>query len=194
MAVVFDIDVDLPVGTDIRRLFPSAVPASRVDKDELVKHPCGHYFENIAVDHLTGLAAIPHKEAGDMGYTKIDFLHLSLLNAFETKTEFRKACRKEPDWNLLKDRAIVAQLFQIKNHYDTIQKVSPKSVQELADIVALIRPDKRHLLNDYVRNRQKIRPMLYRSLDDDKSAFRKGHSIAYSVTIVAQLNLLAGLR
>ena len=189
----FDIDIDLPVGTDIRRLFPTSIPASRVDKNELVKHPCGHYFENIAIDPLTGLAAIPHKEAIEFGYTKIDFLHLSLLNAFESKAEFRKACRKEPDWNLLKDRAIVAQLFQIKNHYDTIQKVSPKSVLELADIVALIRPDKRHLLNDYVRNKQKVRPMLYRSHDDDKSAFRRGHSLAYSITIVAQLNLIEKL-
>lgn len=186
----FDIDLDLPPGTDIRRLFPTAVPASRVDKDELVKHPCGHYFENIAVDQLTGLAAIPHKEAADVGYTKIDFLHLSLLSAFETKTEFRKACNKEPDWSLLKRQDIVSQLFQIKNHYDTVQKVKPKSVQELADIVALIRPDKRHLLNDYLRNREKVRPMLYRSRDDDKSAFRKGHAVAYAVTIVAQLNAL----
>jgi hypothetical protein len=186
-----DIDIDLPVGTDIRRLFPSAVPASRVDKDELVKHPCGHYFEDIAIDHLTGLAAIPHKEATAVGYMKIDFLHLSLLNAFKSKTEFRKACRKEPNWKLLKDRDIVSQLFQIKNHYDTIQKVSPQSVQELADIVALIRPDKRHLLSDYIRNKQKVRPMLYRSQEDDKSAFRKGHAVAYAVTIVAQLNLLS---
>lgn len=188
-----DIDIDLPPGTDIRKLFPTSIPASRVDKDELIKHPCGHYFENIAVDALTGFAAVPHKEATELGYTKIDFLHLSLLSAFETKTEFRKACRKEPDWTLLKDREIVAQLFQIKNHYDTIQKVSPKSVEELADIVALIRPDKRHLLNDYIRNKQKVRPMLYRSRDDDKSAFRKGHAIAYAVTIVAQLNLLGGV-
>lgn len=186
----FDIDLDIPIGTDIRRLFPSAIPASRVEKNELTKHPCGHYFENIAVDALTGLAAIPHKEAADLGYTKVDFLHLSLLSAFKTKTEFRKACRKEPNWALFKDQDVVAQLFQIKNHYDLIQKVSPRSVQELADIVALIRPDKRYLLNDYLRNKQKVRPMLYRSQDDDKSAFRAGHALAYSVTIVAQLNLI----
>jgi hypothetical protein len=187
-----DIDLDLPTGTDIRQLFPTCIPASRVDDEsELVKHPCGYYFENIAIDPLTQLAAIPHKEAGDIGYTKIDFLSLSLLNAFDTKTDFRKACRKQPNWTLLTDRSIVAQLFQVKNHYDLIQKISPTSVQELADAVALIRPDKRLLLNDYLRNRQKIRPMLYRSLTDDKSAFRKGHAISCAITIVAQLNLLS---
>jgi len=187
----FDIDIDIPIGTDLRRLFPTAIPASRVDKDELVKHPCGHYFENIAVDALTGLAAIPHKEAAELGFTKVDFLHLSLLGEFKTKNEFRRACRKKPDWSLLERMDIVSQLFQIKNHYDLIQKISPKSIQELADIVALIRPDKRYLLNDYIRNKEKVRPMLYRSHDDDKSAFRKGHALSYAVTIVAQLNLLS---
>jgi Bacterial DNA polymerase III alpha subunit finger domain len=186
----FDIDVDIPVGTDIRRLFPSSIPASRVDKNELVKHPCGHYFENIAVDQLTGLAAVPHKEAAEIGYTKVDFLHLSLLNGFKTKTALRRACRKQPDWTLLQRRDVVEQLFQIKNHFDTVQRVKPTSIQELADVIALIRPDKRHLLPDYIRNKQKVRPMLYRSHDDDKSAFRAGHSLAYSVTIVAQLNTL----
>lgn len=186
-----DIDIDIPIGTDIRRLFPSSIPASRVDKNELVKHPCGHYFENIAVDELTGLAAIPHKEAAEIGYTKVDFLHLSLLGTFKTKTALRRACRKEPDWTLLQRRDVVEQLFQIKNHFDTIQKVKPTCIEELADVIALIRPDKRHLLHDYIRNKQKVRPMLYRSQDDDKSAFRRGHSTSYAVTIVAQLNQIA---
>lgn len=190
MKIQADIDIDIPVGTDIAQLFPTAVPASRVHDNNLTKHPCGYYFENIAIDVLTGLAAIPHKEAEQNGYTKVDFLHLTLLSDFKSKAEFRKACNEEPDWDMLKYRTIVDQLFQIKNHFDLVQKISPRCVQELADIIALIRPNKRHLLGDYLKNKEKIRPLLYRTQGDDKSAFRKSHSVAYSVTIIAQLNLL----
>lgn len=185
-----DIDIDVSPDTDIKKLFPKAVAASRVNDGELVQHPCGYYFENIPVDKLTTHAAIPHKQAAEIGYTKIDFLHLSLLNQFKSKAEFRKACRKQPDWSMLRNKEIVSQLFQIRNSFDIVLKISPTSIQELADTIALIRPDKRHLLNDYLRNKKAVRPLLYRSAKDDKSAFRMGHSLAYSVTIVAQLNYL----
>ena len=91
---------------------------------------------------------------------------------------------------MLRDKDVVSQLFQIRNSFDIVSKIGPTSIQELADVIALIRPDKRHLINDYIRNKDKIRPMLYRSATDDKSAFRKGHSISYAITIVAQLNLI----
>ena len=186
--MAFDIDIDVAPNTDIAALFPSAIPASRVNDQLLVKHPCGHYFENIPVDKFTGVAAIPFKEAEQLGYTKVDFLHLSLLSQFKNKREFRRACNKEPDWSLLLKEEIVLQLFQIKNHFKIIQKVKPKSVEQLADIIALIRPDKRALLDQYLKHPVKTRPLLYRSASDDKSAFRLGHSLSYAITIVAQLN------
>lgn len=187
---MIDIDIDIPIGTNITKLFPSSIPASRVNGGELVKHPCGHYFENIAVDKLTGLAAIPHKAAAEQGFTKIDFLHLHLLSQFKSKAEFRKVCNTPPDWAMLKDRSVVEQLFQINKHYDIVSQIGPRSVQELADVIALIRPEKRQLLREYMWNKQKTRPLLYRSASDDKSAFRAGHSLSYAVTIVAQLNLI----
>lgn len=185
-----DIDLDFKPSFDPRTVFPQAVPASMVRDDDLAKHPCGHYFQDIAVDDVTGWAAIPYEEAEVMGFFKIDFLHLSTLDYFESKREIRALLKRSPDWSLLLDERHVSKLFQISKHHAIISQVPPQSIQELADIVALIRPNKRHLLNDYKKNKTKIRPMLYRQGSDDKSSFKRSHALAYSMTIVLQLHLI----
>lgn len=161
-----------------------------VRDDDLAKHPCGQYFQNIPVDPVTGWSAIPYEEAEVMGYFKIDFLHLSTLDYFESKDEIRALLKRTPDWSILESAEHVAKLFQISKHYNTISQVKPQSIQELADIVALIRPNKRHLLSDYKKNKTKIRPLLYRQGSDDKSSFKRSHALAYAMTIVLQLHLI----
>ena len=54
---------------------------------------------------------------------------------------------QEPDWSLLEHKEIVEQLFPIHNHFDIVNKLKPKSVEELAAVLAIIRPAKRNLLN-----------------------------------------------
>ncbi len=186
-----DIDLDFPTTFDPTKIFDKIVPASMVKNKELVKHPCGHYLQNIAVDGETGLAAIPYDKAEEMGYFKIDFLHLSILDHFQSKEEIRTLLKLEPDWNLLLNEENVLKLFQIHRHYDLLKKVKPRSVQELADCIALIRPHKRHLVREYIADKEKVRPLLYRQSDEDKSSFKKSHSVAYALTIVLQLHLIS---
>lgn len=185
-----DIDIDFKPSFNPKTVFPQAVPASMVRDGELVKHPCGQYFQHIAVDDMTGWSAIPYEEAEVMGFFKIDFLHLSILDYFESKHEIRALLKAEPNWDLLLDEHQVSKLFQISKHHKILVKTKPRSVIELADVVALIRPNKRHLLDDYVRNKTKIRPLLYRQGSDDKSSFKRSHSLAYAMTIVLQLHLI----
>jgi len=186
-----DIDIDLPSTFRPQQTFKQVVTASMVKDGELLKHPCGVYFQTVPVDQTTGLAAIPYEEASVLGYFKIDFLHLTVLDYFKSKEEVRELAKKEPDWNLLLIEDNVFKLFQISKHYNIISRVKPKSVIELADIIALIRPGKRQLLDDYLANKEKIRPLLYRQANDDKSSFRKSHAIAYAMTIVLQLHLIS---
>lgn len=185
-----DIDIDFKPSFDPRTVLPQAVPASMVREDDLAKHPCGHYLQNIPVDEITGWSAIPYEEAEVMGYFKIDFLHLSVLDYFESKQEIRTLLKVEPDWDLLLDEEQVQKLFQISKHAVVLSQVKPRSIQELADVIALIRPNKRHLLADYRRDKKKTRPSLYRQSGDDKSSFKRSHSVAYAMTIVLQLHLI----
>lgn len=184
-----DIDIDLQTTFDPRLLMKQAIPASMVKNGDLVKHQCGHYFQAIPVDPVTNVAAIPYEQAEELGYFKIDFLHLSLLDGFNSKSEIRQLLQKQPNWELLQDETHVSKLFHLHRHADLLQRVKPQSVQELADCLALIRPGKKQLLDQYLRNKDKVRPVLYTKAENGYS-FKRSHAISYALTIVLQLHLI----
>lgn len=185
-----DVDIDFRTDFDPLSVFKNAVRASRVHNGELKKHNVGVYFQHIPKDKLTGLAAIPYNKAHEYGYFKIDFLHLSLLDHFDSKDEIRALLRREPNWTLLQSPSVVTKLFQLHKHYDVVSRVKPQSVQEIADCIALIRPAKRFLIEAYVKDREAIRSELYRKPDEDLPYFKRSHSVAYALTIVLQLHLI----
>ncbi len=187
-----DIDLDLKTDFDPLEIFKEATRASMVKNNNLVKHNVGVYFQSIPIDTLTGLAAIPYKQAEEEGYFKIDFLHLSLLDVFETKEEIRELLKLEPDWSLLTQSDVVSKLFQISKQYNLVSKLAPKSVQELADVLSLMRPGKRHLVDAYLKDKTLIRDELYRKPDDEKYYFKRSHAISYALNIVLQLHLIKG--
>lgn len=186
---MFDIDIDFKSDFNPNTLFKQAVPASMVKKGVLSKHPCGQYFQHIAKDPVTNLAAIPYEEAEQLGYFKIDFLHLSHLDPFRDKQEIRDLINKEPNWDLLLEEENVIKLFHINKHYNLLQQLRPRTVQELADSLALIRPGKKQLLDAYLHNKELVRKQLYTKTD--KYYFKRSHAIAYSLIIVAQLHLIS---
>jgi len=185
-----DIDIDCQSTFKPNHIFPMCVKASTVRDDKLVPHPVGVYFQSIPVDEMTSLAAIPYQSAEEMGYTKIDFLHLNALDIFESKKEIQQLLKLEPDWTLLQSEDSVKKLMHIKNHIDLLRKVKPTSVEELADCMALIRPGKRKLLSLYLKNRDLARKTLYKKTD--QYYFKRSHAISYSLTIVLQLHLIKG--
>ena len=187
-----DVDIDLPPSFDPLDYFPQGVRASMTKDNKLIKHPAGTYFQHIPKDPITDLSAIPYKEAEELGYFKIDFLHLYLLENFQSKDQIRALANIEPDWTLLRDRDVVEKLFQIHRQFDIVYKVKPTSVQELADTIALVRPGKRHLLNSYIKDKKGVRPLIYKKEEGDKYTFKKGHAISYALTIVLELHLVAG--
>ena len=184
-----DIDIDFQSKFNPLNVFKKGVQASMVKNDNLTKHPCGVYFQNIATDDITGLAAIPFEEAEVMGYFKIDFLHLSTLDNVKSKQEIRQLINKQPNWDLLLDKTNVSKLFQIHKNHTLLTQIKPRSVQELADAIALIRPGKQHLLERYLSNKQAVRKELY-TKPTNGYYFKKSHAIAYALTIVLQLHLI----
>ena len=186
-----DVDIDFRTDFDPLEHFPEAIRASRIQNGEIKSHPAGAYFQRIPQDAITGLAAIPFKEAEDEGYFKIDFLHLSILDVFESKEEIKILLNKEPDWCLLQAPSVVGKLFQLHDHYDVVSQIKPSSVQELADCIAIIRPAKRFLLDKYLKDRRAVRIALYQKPTDGRAYFKKPHAISYALTIVLQLHLIS---
>lgn len=188
-----DIDIDLQTSFRPETLFPEWVKACIFDmKTQTIKpHPCGVYPQNIPKDPVTGLCAIPYDAAEKIGYTKLDFLHLSIYDYFQSREEILELMEKEPDWNLLLSPSVVSKLFQLSNHFETVSKIKPRSTEELADVLALIRPGKKSLIGLYLKDRDSCRRMLYAKGEGDEYSFKKSHAISYAFVIQLQLHLIS---
>lgn len=189
MAFSADIDIDFPTSFKPEEVFPWT-RASQVKNGYLAPHVCGVYPQNVPVDGVTKVSAIPYKEAEELGYTKVDMLHLSVYDNFNSREEIQALLQLEPDWGLLLIPSEQKKLFQLSNHGDVLTTVKPKNIEELADVLALIRPGKKQLAKLYSTNREATRRILY-AKDENGYSFKKSHAIAYSMVIVLQLHLIA---
>lgn len=148
------------------------------------------YPQSISIDPLSKLSAIPYSAAEDLGYLKIDFLHLSHYSAFSSRAEIEELVQKDPDWSLLEVPSTQQKLFQLAKHGDLLSKIKPKSVIELADCMALIRPGKKQFVGLYVKDKESCRKILYAKDEETGYSFKKSHAIAYAYVVVLQLHLI----
>lgn len=188
-----DVDIDVSDTFDASQLFPTHTRAAQISRNKLVPHNVGYYFQDIPNDPWNpGVSAIPYTEAEQQGFQKIDFLHLSFLDNFHDKQQLRVLAKKEPRWELLEHHVNVSKLFQIGNHYDVVSQVKPRSIEDLADVVAMIRPGKKNLLDRYLVEKEYVRSFLYKKTD--QYYFKRSHAIGYAHVIVVQMHLIeAGL-
>ena len=183
-----DVDIDFPPNFNPKALFPTWARASLLKNEQLTQHPCGIYPQNIAVDTITGLAAIPYEEAEQLGYFKLDCLSNHVFANFQSRAEILELLKLEPDWSILTDKDQVEKLFQISKHYDLMLKLKPQSIMDLADAIALIRPGKSKLIPLYLAQKEAVRKSLYSQ--SEEFSFKKSHSISYAMVIMLQLHLI----
>ena len=188
-----DIDIDLPTSFKPEEIFPTWAKASIYDANNraLKPHPCGVYPQKIAKDPVSNLSAIPYNLAEELGYIKVDFLHLVIYDKFSSRQEILELLELEPDWTLMLAPSVVSKLFQLANHFETVSKIKPKSTEELADVIALIRPGKKSLIGLYLKDRESCRRLLYAKGDDEEFSFKKSHAISYALVIQLQLHLIS---
>ena len=181
-----DIDIDLPNGVDKGKYGIRAI----IYDDQKLKirpHPSGYYIDNnIPVDNETGMCAMDYKETEEAGFFKVDLLNASAYNAFKSKDEVLKAL-ENPDWSLLTQRKVIEGLPQIGKHVELVQSIAPKDIVTLSDIITLIRPDKKHLIELYIKNKEKARKNLY-TRGEGGYQFKRSHSIAYAHQIVCVMS------
>lgn len=185
-----DIDIDFQSEFNALDVFPQWIKASIVKDEQLLPHVCGIYPVSIPVDPVTGLSAIPYEEAEKLGYQKIDFLHLHIYNIFSNREDLRALIDVDPDWDMLLYNQHVSKLFQLSNHGDVLQVTKPRSIEDLADTMALIRPGKRGLLKLYTIKKDTVRKVLYEKEIGGGYSFKKSHAIAYSMIVVLQLHAI----
>lgn len=182
-----DIDIDV---ADRDRLINiiNGVPAM-IEKDgKCTKHNTGVYFHKIPQDPFTGFATVDYKKAEDEGFFKIDVLNVSLYKKIQSKKQLDELLATEPMWELLEHKEVVEQLFHVHKHFNVVQRMKPRSLEQLAAVLGIIRPAKRYLLG---KDWATVMAEIWVKPQGDAYFFKKAHAHAYAQAIILQLNMLA---
>ena len=183
-------DVDIDVFGREKILDGLECVFGRIDRaaDKFEKHPTGVYFQNIPRDPTTNISTIDHRIANDYGYFKIDFLNVNMYEGIKDEAHLLSLLNKEPPWEFFQYVEITDKLFHLRGYSHLLQKFPPKSVEDIAMILAMIRPAKSYLQS---ANWDKVRNEIWdKSLDRTDYHFKRCHSISYALAVIVNLNLL----
>ena len=151
------------------------------------KHNTGVYCTSIPYDPFTGASTINYEEAEERGYFKIDLLNVSVYEKIKTRDHLKKLMETEPLWDLLEQDDFCNLLFHVNGHGSILREVKPKCIEELAAVLAMIRPAKRHLIG---KPWKEVMAEVWTKPEGDEYYFKKAHAIAYAHVVVVQMNLI----
>ena len=151
------------------------------------KHNTGIYCTSIPYNPITDLSTIDYKEAEDRGYFKIDFLNVSVYEKVRDREHLKQLMETEPLWDLLEQDDFTDLLFHVNGHGSLMRQMKPRSIEELAMLLALIRPAKKHLIG---KSFTEIGQTIWEKPENGEYYFKKAHAIAYAHVVVVQMNLI----
>jgi len=181
-----DIDIDF-IDRDVALKHFKHIAASRSENDNLVKHNTGVYLHSVPINAEKNVCAVPYNEAEELGFFKIDFLNVGIYKGIRDENHLVELMNKEPLWELLDQDEFINLLFHVNGHGSILRQMKPKTVEQLAAILAMIRPAKRYLVG---KNWSTVLNEVWTKPGNDEYYFKKSHATAYAVAIVVQMNLI----
>lgn len=213
MKEVADVDLDVGDREKAFTIFPKAVRASVLHTDnktpdfpKLRPHPDGFYFQYVPVDAETGLSAFPYKQAEDFGYGKVDILSMHVYSMIESEEKLKELMNAPVDWNWFIDERFFKnedpsyQIAHLASWYWLCKMYPPKSVEDLATLIALKLPAKNYMIPKSAGAGQKytweqITERIWGKRDDEPKCnskpFKKSHAVAYALLVVIHAQLIA---
>jgi hypothetical protein len=179
-----DIDIDFADREQTLKLIKHTIAAIN-DNGAFKKHNTGIYCTVIPYNPFTGLSTIDYKEAENRGYFKIDFLNVGVYKDIRTEEELIKLMNTEPLWDLLLQDDFTDLLFHINGHGTVLREMKPTSIEQLAAVLAVIRPAKRYLIG---KDWNLIEAEVWQKPEGNEYYFKKAHAISYATAIVVQMN------
>ena len=181
-----DIDIDFADRQKVLDVVDH-IKASRLENNKLVPHNTGIYPHEIPANPISNFSTLDYKEAEERGYFKVDFLNVSLYKEISSEEHLKNLMEAEPLWDLLQQEEFTNLLFHLNGHGAILKKTCPTSVEELAAVLAIIRPAKRHLIGESWTT---IMKEVWIPPETGEYYFKKAHAVAYAVAIVVQMNLI----
>jgi hypothetical protein len=181
-----DIDIDFIDREQALKLFKHTV-ASRDDNGRTVKHNTGVYLHEVPVDAVSGLCSVPYEQAEEQEFFKIDFLNVSIYKGVRNEDHLIQLMETEPLWDLLLQDEFNNLLFHVNGHGSILREMQPTSIEQLAAVLAMIRPAKRHLIG---KDWSIVMSEVWTKPETNDYYFKKSHATAYAAAIVVQMNLI----
>ena len=178
-----DIDIDFADRTKALNILRHI--DARLDADK--KHNTGVYCTSIPYNPITGISTLDYKTAEDRGYFKIDFLNVSVYEGVKSKEHLTKLLETEPLWDLLLEDDFVNKLFHVNGHGSILRQMVPESIEQLAAILAMIRPAKRYLIG---KDWTTVMTEIWARPENDEYYFKKSHAHSYACLVVVHMNLI----
>ena len=178
-----DIDIDFAD----RNIILSKLKHRVAKLDGGKKHNTGVYVTEIPHNPFNEIATIEHKAAEERGYFKLDFLNVSIYKDVKDDKHLTTLMEQEPIWELLQHEEFVDQVFHLNGHTEILKKTCPTSVEQLAAVLAMIRPAKRHLIG---QSWDTVMKEVWTKPEDNAYYFKKAHAMSYAFAVIVHMNLL----
>jgi DNA polymerase III alpha subunit len=182
-----DVDIDFADREQVLKLLDHVPAMQRMPNGNRQKHKTGVYFHPVPTNPFTGWCDLDYQQAEELGFFKVDLLNVSLYQGVKSKEHLDQLANQEPLWDLLQQDDFVNLLFHLNGHGDVLKKTCPTSVEQLAAVLAMIRPAKRYLIG---KSWNMILKEVWTKPENGEYYFKKAHAVAYAVAIVAQMNLI----
>ena len=181
-----DIDIDFADRQKVLDVVKH-IKASRLENNKLVPHNTGVYAQEIPVNPISNYSTLDYKEAEYRRYFKVDLLNVSLYKDISSEEHLKNLMETEPLWDLLQQEEFTNLLFHLNGHGAILKKTCPTSVEELAAVLAMIRPAKRHLIGESWTT---IMKEIWIPPETGEYYFKKAHAVAYAMAVIVQMNLI----
>lgn len=181
-----DIDIDVYDRDAILATMPCTL-ASMYKHNELTKHNSGIYFQDIPTNPYNGTSTIDYETAEDLGYMKIDLLNNKMYAGVKSEQHLEELIKRPVIWELFQHEEVVEKLYHVNKYVYLLKRLKPDSIDQIAMILAIIRPAKSHLQN---KSWDVIEQNVWVKDAEDGYQFKKSHAYSYALALIVQLNLL----
>ena len=178
-----DIDIDFADRNIVLQKIKHRV--ARLDSGK--KHNTGVYVTEIPHNPVDNLSTIEHKTAEQRGYFKLDLLNVSIYKDVRDEAHLQQLMETEPQWDLLQHDDFNNLVFHVAGHGTVLRSMKPTSVEQLAAVLAMIRPAKRHLIG---KDWTTVMKEVWTKPTNGEYYFKKAHAISYAMAVVVHMNLL----
>lgn len=196
-----DVDLDVAYYDKALAALSGYVVASENTNGKLTKHKNGIYFQQVPVDPETGFSAFPYQEAEELNYYKIDILHVRVYEMVKSEELLQQLLEEPVNWEWFLDERFFEnddgryRLTHLANHHYLCEMYPPKSVEDVAILLAVIRPRKSYLIG---QSWERIKELIWKKLPEEnpnneakKYHFKKSHGIAYALLVTLHARLIA---